>query len=350
MDIGLHYVACTNGVPLDTDGNGLPDWYEDANGNGTVDSGETSWTNVGANVWGNVLPIADAASRMPQMAVGTDHTAYVAWLEAGTPNSLQSCTVTNRGAGRGPSNTIHQLTATWAPNESWIRLLRSNTTTDTNDYFKAFQYPALGVNPDPNGTNRAKHLYVAYAGQGTQTNDRCDIFLVQSTNGGVTWTTDAMRVNTDTNAHDQWMPTLAVKPDGNQCPTTGSFGLTAAQTPTCRECLGISRMFVWRGCRGRSREIMIIPRHSNHCELLRNLPDAHETGISLPRWPKPLLGLRSSRHASRFRVPQLGLRRNGQGSQKASVRLDGKPARGGQLASRTLRGENAGFVEPGGWL
>lgn len=48
VDIGLHYVAVTNiagvWVPIDTDGDGVPDYIEDANGNGTVDGGERSWT------------------------------------------------------------------------------------------------------------------------------------------------------------------------------------------------------------------------------------------------------------------------------------------------------------------
>jgi RHS repeat-associated protein len=44
VDIGYHYVAMdANGNPVDTDGDGIPDYIEDANGNGTVDSGESSW-------------------------------------------------------------------------------------------------------------------------------------------------------------------------------------------------------------------------------------------------------------------------------------------------------------------
>jgi hypothetical protein len=54
VDIGHHYVATDgNGVPLDYDGDGVPDYWEDRNGNGSVDSGETDWqsaTDLGLKV------------------------------------------------------------------------------------------------------------------------------------------------------------------------------------------------------------------------------------------------------------------------------------------------------------
>jgi hypothetical protein len=44
VDIGRHYVALDSlGNPYDTDGDGLPDYIEDANGNGLLDGGESSW-------------------------------------------------------------------------------------------------------------------------------------------------------------------------------------------------------------------------------------------------------------------------------------------------------------------
>jgi hypothetical protein len=51
VNIGVHYVAASGNVPKDTDGDGVPDYVEDANGNGIVDFNpvlnvnETDWQN-----------------------------------------------------------------------------------------------------------------------------------------------------------------------------------------------------------------------------------------------------------------------------------------------------------------
>jgi hypothetical protein len=42
VNIGLHYVACVGVNPKDSDSDGIPDYVEDANGNGVVDDGETN--------------------------------------------------------------------------------------------------------------------------------------------------------------------------------------------------------------------------------------------------------------------------------------------------------------------
>lgn len=47
VDVGFHYVALnSSGQPHDTDGDGLADYLEDANGNGVADSGEKEWQNA----------------------------------------------------------------------------------------------------------------------------------------------------------------------------------------------------------------------------------------------------------------------------------------------------------------
>jgi len=44
VDIGYHYVVTgSNGLPLDSDADGTPDYIDDRNGNGVVDGSETNW-------------------------------------------------------------------------------------------------------------------------------------------------------------------------------------------------------------------------------------------------------------------------------------------------------------------
>ncbi len=47
VDVGFHYIAMVNGQPADTDGDGVPDYLEDVNGNGLYDSASEllDWTN-----------------------------------------------------------------------------------------------------------------------------------------------------------------------------------------------------------------------------------------------------------------------------------------------------------------
>jgi len=54
VDVGFHYVGfASTGLPFDYDGDGLPDYLEDRNGNNAVDSGETHW-QVSNGVLGSV--------------------------------------------------------------------------------------------------------------------------------------------------------------------------------------------------------------------------------------------------------------------------------------------------------
>jgi hypothetical protein len=44
LDVGYHYVAVNgSGQPVDTDGDGFGDYFEDLDGDGNADSGEMSW-------------------------------------------------------------------------------------------------------------------------------------------------------------------------------------------------------------------------------------------------------------------------------------------------------------------
>jgi hypothetical protein len=83
VDIGYHYVAVTNGVPISSDGDGVPDYVKDVNGNGLYDSGSEliSWLTFGANdyslyVEGRNLGVTNAP---------TADTANVLGLQVYTP-------------------------------------------------------------------------------------------------------------------------------------------------------------------------------------------------------------------------------------------------------------------------
>ncbi len=89
-----------------------------------------------------------------------------------------------------------------------LELKRSNSAADS-DTFRAFPSPMVAVNP-----GKTNHLYVAFADLGANYGDKADVLLVASTDGGTNWT-EAVRVNSVW-TNDQWMPVLAVKPDGTQ--------------------------------------------------------------------------------------------------------------------------------------
>jgi hypothetical protein len=63
---------------------------------------------------------------------------------------------------------------------------------------------------------RSYHLYVPYAdqAQNLDPNDKADVFFVRSTDGGTNWTSGE-RVST-VSTNDQWMPMIAIKPDGTK--------------------------------------------------------------------------------------------------------------------------------------
>jgi hypothetical protein len=46
VSIGFHYLRTSaGGVPLDSDGDGIPDWMDDVNGDGSTSGDTSSWTN-----------------------------------------------------------------------------------------------------------------------------------------------------------------------------------------------------------------------------------------------------------------------------------------------------------------
>lgn len=133
------------------------------------------------------------------VTVGTDHSVYVFWLDqsagGGTPNILRMRKSIDLGVSFGSTTTIATLNGTGVNGDlSLVAGFRSNS------------FPQVVVNPV------SGNLYIVYndlAGV-----DHGNIFVRQSTDGGGTWS-PAIQVNNDSTTRAQYMPAIAVKPDGS---------------------------------------------------------------------------------------------------------------------------------------
>jgi hypothetical protein len=79
-----------------------------------------------------------------------------------------------------------------------------------NGSIGVFVSPIIAVDKS-GGPNNGK-LYVVFAGRGAGT-DAADVFLTTSGDGGATWSTPR-RLNDDLTTNDQWLPFVAVAPNG----------------------------------------------------------------------------------------------------------------------------------------
>ncbi|MCL5099151.1 MAG: hypothetical protein M1608_16765 [Candidatus Omnitrophica bacterium] len=167
-----------------------------------------NWTtNLLREVDGTIITDLESAI----VAVGPDHVAHVVWFErTGTSTYwLKTRKVQNRGSALGVVTNVCQLVFSDPANINF-QLKRSNSAA-ASDIFRAFAFPVVAANPDP---DKASHLYVVYADTGQNPGDKSDIFLVSSANGGDNWTSP-VRINSVW-TNDQWMPVMAIKPDGTK--------------------------------------------------------------------------------------------------------------------------------------
>jgi len=73
VDIGLHYVVLnSSGLAMDSDGDGLPDYFEDKNGNGSQDGSESDWNNRDSDGDGITDFVEWLLGGNPLVASGTD--------------------------------------------------------------------------------------------------------------------------------------------------------------------------------------------------------------------------------------------------------------------------------------
>jgi hypothetical protein len=169
----------------------------------------------GGNTWGpnGGLLIASEGSYNVQGAyvtVGPDHAVYVFWLDqsagSGFPNLIKMRKSTDQGATFGAAVTVATLNNTSTNGDL-------NLVDGSSNYFRSNSFPQAVVNP----TN-ASDIYLVYndvpsGGGTTSPTDKADVFYVESTNGGLTWS-GKVRVNTDAGKNDNWSPSVAITPDG----------------------------------------------------------------------------------------------------------------------------------------
>ncbi|HEX5081206.1 MAG TPA: PxKF domain-containing protein [Blastocatellia bacterium] len=149
------------------------------------------------------------------VAVGPDHSIYVFWY-AGT--TIQMRKSTDQGLTFGPPVAAASGLVGGTNGDLGLTGIRQGTTTAAG--FRSSEFPHAVVSPTT-GT-----IYAVFANN-PPTVDKADIFVVQSTDGGATWSAP-LRVNDDTTTTDQWQPTLAITPDGS---TLGVFYYSRQEDP-----------------------------------------------------------------------------------------------------------------------
>jgi len=138
------------------------------------------------------------------VAIGPDHSVYVFWL-AGT--AIQMRKSTNLGVSFGSSvPVVSGLSAPGGNGDLGLTGVRQGTISVSG--FRSNSYPHVAINPV------SGHIYVTYNDNPSGA-DKADVYMTMSTNGGTSWSAP-VRINDDATTTDQWMPTIAVTPAGDQ--------------------------------------------------------------------------------------------------------------------------------------
>jgi hypothetical protein len=166
----------------------------------STDNGNTFGPNGGTL-------IASAATANVQGAfvtVAPDHSVYAFWY-AGT--SIQMRKSIDQGLTFGAPVTVATFITPDGTNGD-LALTGSRQGDTVASSFRSNKFPDVAINPV------SGNIYVTFNDNPVGA-DRSDVYLVQSSNGGTTWSLPT-RVNDDSTTTDQWQPTLAVTPGGDK--------------------------------------------------------------------------------------------------------------------------------------
>jgi len=154
VDIGYHYVAADgNGNPLDVNGNGTPDYMEDSNGNGLIDTGETNWA------------LAILMQPANQTAVQTSNVTFAVTAAGVAP--LQYQWFYNASPLTGSTNSTLTLTNVQTSNAGTYCVVVSNSVTaltSSNATLTVLTLPTISItNPVNNSVFAATPTNISLA-------------------------------------------------------------------------------------------------------------------------------------------------------------------------------------------
>ena len=162
----------------------------------STDNGSTFVPNSGTQLW--------TGGQGAFVAVGPDHSVY-AFRYNGT-STIEMRKSTDQAVTFGAPVTVASGLVGGVNGDLGLTGLRQGTATYTG--FRSNQFPHATINPV------SGHIYITFDNDAAGS-DKGDIFMVMSTNGGANWSS-AVRVNDDATINDQWMPTIAVTPNGDK--------------------------------------------------------------------------------------------------------------------------------------
>ncbi|HEY6437145.1 MAG TPA: sialidase family protein, partial [Ignavibacteriaceae bacterium] len=161
----------------------------------STDNGNTFGPSGGVNIF--------SGGQGAFVAVGPDHSVYAFYYNGST--SIQVRKSTDLGVTFGAAVTIFNGLAGGTNGDLNLTGIRQGTASAS--YFRSNSFPHAAVNPV------SGYIYVTFNDNPAGT-DRADVYMTISTDGGATWSARTL-VNDDATTTDQWQPTIAVTPNGN---------------------------------------------------------------------------------------------------------------------------------------
>lgn len=171
----------------------------------------------GGQTFGDAIKITTSAAQRgqgAQVAVGPDGEVYVVWESLGATRSLWF----RKSVDGGQTFTAPRQITTLSRIGHTANCALGGTRDVLNGDIRVLEWPSLAVDTsgssDPLSPDFNPHrgtIYVAAPSRGAGA-DESDVYIVSSSDGGVTWTS-RRKLNDDTTTTDQFHAQIAVGPD-----------------------------------------------------------------------------------------------------------------------------------------